>query len=137
MGIFKLRPAQPESVVVSDLDRLIREPVSFRLHGRVHEIKPITTEQFLKLADGLGKLDELKARAMRGERIDERELVEKYHSLFRIACDSLTKEDFMKMQHSQRSALFQIILRACDGTAHIEAEKKNVTQTEQTPKSSA
>ena len=50
MSLFNLKTGKPiempESQVVSDLDAMVAMPVAFRLHGKVHYIKPISVREF-------------------------------------------------------------------------------------------
>lgn len=117
--------------VVSDLDRLISKPVGFRLLGRVHAIKPMSTEQFLVVSNELGKIDSLIRRA-RESGVSSDYAVDRYFKLFSACIDTITKEDLNKMTYPQIAALFQLILNCVNGKAQVEEEKKNLVQS-QTP----
>lgn len=129
-----LRPARTQAVpdnvrVVADLDKLVAEPIGFRLNGKVHVIKPITTRTFLLVSQKLGELDILRAKISKTGEISEREIVERYHAVFQSCSDTMTKDDIRDMTHSQRAALLQVILECIGGKAHVqsaeESEKKN------------
>lgn len=122
----------PENIkIVRDLDRLISTPIGVTLFGKTIVIKPMTTEHFLSVCQSLGELDALKARS-RTTAIEEKEAVKKYHELFSVACEGLTKDDLMKMEYAQIGALFQAVLDCVNGKAQVQEEKKNLV-TSQTP----
>lgn len=131
MGLFSLKPARTQYTaedvkVVADLDALIAQPVGFKLNGKTHVIKPVTTEQFFNLITKLEQLDTLKRKIAATSDIDENEFVKAYHEVFSVACDTMTKDDLYQMTHAQRAALLQIILQAVGGTAQVDqAQKKN------------
>ena len=114
--------------IVTNLDRLVAEPVGVMLLGKRRIVKPITTEQFLKLSRELAAIDMLRMKAQT-EPLDEKEVVEKYSELFKIAVEPFSGDDMNKMTYPQMAALFQVILDCVGGKAQVEDEKKNVNQT--------
>lgn len=130
MSLFRITPKKPIEVeIVSDLDRLISKPIGFKLHGKNHAIKPMSTEHFLVVSNELGKIDAMMKKA-RVTDIAQDEIVEKYFKMFSSCVDTLEKDDLNKMTYPQIAALFQLILDCVNGKAQVESEKKNLIQTQ-------
>lgn len=127
MGVLKkLMPTRQDHDVkiVADLDRMIAEPFAIRVLGRVHYIKPMTTEVFLKVAEGIARLD-----AFRGaKKINENELLKAYAFLFEQCCDTIGIKEVKKMTESQIGGFYQQVIECVTGRAHAndEQKKKNV-----------
>ena len=116
--------------VVADLDALIEQRVSFKLHGKVHEIKPISSKDFLIFTNNLSKLMELKDK----NKIEAEELIEKYHGLISSLCDTIKIEDIESMTQPQVGALFQLLLDSVTGKAQATAQKLYVESEKKTLK---
>lgn len=128
-GLFqKLRPTRQkylESATnsVADLDAMLVEPVSFKLHGKTHVIKPLNVEQFMILSVALVDIMELQKQ----QNISPETLIEKYYALISSACDSITKQDIREMSQQQVSALFNIVIETITGK--VFTEKKTLVTT--------
>ena len=136
MSVFNFRPARTakidESKVVVDLDRLIAEPVYFRLKGTIHAIKPMTTRTYLSVTNEIGKMQNLRGEA----EPDTKAVFDGYLRLFQTVCDTISEKDIMDMNLPQRAALIQEILRHVSGRVEADQvdEKKKA---EMTPMTSA
>lgn len=108
--------------VVRDLDAIISEPVFFKLHGKVREIRPISTAGYLKYVNSLAALYELKDK----QTVSADELIDRYFELVSAVCDDFTREDIEEMGQQQIGALFQLILDTISGKSQVEAEKKTL-----------
>lgn len=121
---FGLKPGRSQiqdTDLISDLDALVEKPIAFRLFGKNHVIKPITTEDFFKVTNALNSLDEMK----RTGTYTEGDLIDSYAELFCSVCDTITKEDIRtKMAQPQIVALLALIIDAITGKAHQDIEKK-------------
>lgn len=124
MSLAFLRPARQQRIedskVLVDLDRLVSESVGFRLNGKVHTIKPMTTETFFKVANELAKLSVLRSET----EVDQKAVIGGYISLFESVCDTISKKDVYQMSQPQIAALFQQILNCITGTAYRDDEEK-------------
>ena len=115
--------------VVADLDALIEDDVHFKLHGKVHVIKPISSQEFLVFTNNLAKLYEMQEK----EKITARELIERYFALVNSICKTVTIEDIENMNQNQIGAMFQLILDSVGGKA--QAKAKDILEMEKkTPK---
>jgi hypothetical protein len=108
--------------VIADLDAIVLEPVQFKLHGKLHEIAPVTTESFLRYTNALGKLMELKDK----NQITPDELVEGYFGLISSVCGTVTKQDIDDMTQGQVAALFQLVMDSVTGKAQAEVHKQEL-----------
>jgi hypothetical protein len=121
----------PEDLI-SDLDALIEKPVSFRLHGRIHSILPITTETFMVYTNAFANLYELNKQ----EKISPKELILRYHDIISSVCKTVSVEDIENMTQPQIAALYQLIVDTVQGKTQAqigEAEKKKLMGTQTLP----
>lgn len=122
LGFFrsKLMPARSANIEsIADLDAMIVEPVSFKLHGKTHVISPLTTQQFLVLSAALNNIYQLKND---GE-VTAQVLIDRYYELMHIASKTITKSDIEKMSQYQVSALFELITQTITGKLFSEKKK--------------
>lgn len=96
---------------VLDLDDLVEKPLPFRLHGKQHEISPISLEEFLSIAAGFKELS-LAANDPERSVVD---LINAYHNLFSRVCKTITREDVEKMQQAQCASLLILIMERMQG----------------------
>jgi hypothetical protein len=135
MSVFRIRPARnkaEEAMVVSNLDRLISNPVGVILHGKKRIIKQMTTNHFLVVSRELHELDMLRRRSESNEVLDEKEVAQKHCDLFKSCVEPFDSYDMDKMTYPQIAALFQVILDCVGGKAQVVEEKKNLTPTTHT-----
>lgn len=121
MSLFNLRTGKvldgPEAVVVSDLDAMIANPVAFRLHGKVHQMRPVTVKEFFAYANALVGLERLKS----DEKLSDEQIVDLYCQLIQAVCDTVSKDDVKAMTHAQATALLQLVVDHITGKAHAPA----------------
>lgn len=143
MRLFQFKPARDAAVardadVVADLDALIERPIAFKLNGRQHALNPMTMQQWLKVTNGLGRLDALN-RKLKTEDVKESEMIAEYHRFFSSVCPTMTEDLLLEMTHAQRGALLQLVIDYAGAKAHVKQaqadEKKNTQLT--TPTASA
>ena len=91
--------------IVRDLDAILQSPGHVRLHGNIHEIKPIEVQEFFVFANALAEIREIEKR----EKITLDELVGSYFSLISPVCPTITKEDILKSTQEQVAELVKII----------------------------
>ena len=124
MGLFNLRTGReldgPEATVVSDLDAMVANPISFRLHGKVHQLRPVTVKEFFAYANALAGLENLKA----GNKVSDEGMVELYLKLIKSVCETVSTEDVKSMTHAQATALLQLIVNHVPGRAHVSGDEK-------------
>lgn len=126
MSEVKIKDARPELYV--DLDAVILKPVKFRLHGNVHEIKPMATEDFFKVSQELVAIQELGKK----ELVTPDELAGRYHSLISTVCQTVTMEDIKRMDQVQCAGLLNLVIATVTGEAHADDFdlKKKILRTE-------
>lgn len=130
MKLFKSSTVQDSNegtTVVADLDALIQKSVGFRLNGKTHTLKAMTTRVFLEVCEGLGALDKIQKQIKAGMDVSEYDMMSAYHGVFKDACSSMTTEDLLGLNHQQRAVLLQLILKHVGGQTHVEEaiQKKN------------
>ena len=106
--------------MIADLDAILSESVTFRLHGKIHTLKPLTVEEFLVYSRSLCNLVDLKEK----ETVTPSELVDCYYDLAHSVCSTIVREDIEKMTQGQVAALYQTILDTVTGKAF--GEKKTL-----------
>jgi len=110
--------SENDSTLISDLDALIQEPITFRLFGKLHRIKPITTAEFFKVTNALNRIGELQGK----DKIGNEELTDLYLGIFQAVCDTIGKPEILQMTHSQILALFDLVMKTITGRIHAEVE---------------
>ncbi len=124
---WKKKPTRVSSEdirVVTDLDRLVSESVGFRWNGKVHLIKPMSTEVFLFVLKDLARMDAIYKSKIR----DEDTILRTYASLFQNVCDTISYDDVLKMSHAQITALFREIMDCVKGKAQSDESQKKTLQ---------
>lgn len=117
----------PKGRLVADLDKLISEPTFFKLHGKWFEMKPVSTQNFFVITNGLA---EIWARNQDGKVIEYEESVDLYLKLF-SSCIDITREEIEKMTQAQVVALAQQVVDHAKGSTHVKKDdgkkKENLT----------
>lgn len=119
-----LKKQDSHTLIVRDLDKLVAEPVSFKLHGKVHTLNPVTVEEFWKFSEAMTKMNELTKRD--GVTIEEVKLG--YLTIFQALCPTITEQDVSNMTQPQVGALLQFVVDTIRGESQLEdydAQKKN------------
>lgn len=109
---------------VADLDAMLVEPVSFKLHGKMHLIKPLSVEQFMVLSASLVDIVELQKQ----NSITPKELIDKYYALISNVCDSVKRSDIEQMSQQQVSALFNLVIETVTGKIFVEKKSPAISQ---------
>lgn len=125
MKLINFKPSRTKEIgndnLVSDLDALVQTPVAFRVLGKTHYLKPISTGEFFKVINSLEHLDRM--NRMDGKFTDE-ELLEGYVKLISSVCDTVGKKEILRMEQAQVTALIQLIIDTIAGRTHAEMKKK-------------
>lgn len=122
-GKKALRKETGSAEIIADLDSIIEKELSFKLHGKIHKINKLSTENFFVIANEFAKIEKL----IQGkDKVTKEEFIETYYELFSKACDSLTKKDIEKMSLWQCAQLFQFITDIITGRIFSDEKKKNL-----------
>ncbi len=127
MKLSHLWPArsrhQDETGPVADLDAIVAEPVPFRFKGRIHTLKVVDLEHFLKFTNAQSAL--MKAAGdQKSSPMTPRDLAIKYHQVINPLCDTITVDDIMSMEQVQIAALYQLITDMVTGQVDFGDGKK-------------
>lgn len=128
MSIFSKAKAQIETgVVVRDFDKLIAEPVSFRLHGKVHTINPVTVQEFWAFTEAMFKIQ----KVAEDEKVTVADLTHAYLLIFKSICPTMTLKDVENMTQVQLAALLQFVVDTIRGASQVDEsdsdpQKKNL-----------
>lgn len=115
---------RPDVRIVTDLDRMVSDPVGFRWNGKVHIIKPMSNEVFLGVFNELARMDAINQEIIKGATIDRDGITLAYASLFGIVCDTIKLKDVRQMTNAQMTGLFKEIMECVTGKAHAEVSQK-------------
>jgi hypothetical protein len=122
MGLFNLRTGKPldgpEATVVSDLDAMVAAPIAFRLHGKVHHLKPITVKEFFAYSNAMLSLQRLED----AEKMSADQIIDLYFSLMSSVCESITHHDIKAMTQAQAVALVKLIIDHVTGKTQVGPE---------------
>lgn len=132
MKLFNIKPARDahleSSDIVADLDAIIAKPVTFRLAGKLHELKPVSLKQYMGFINKLGLIDTIAKQADKKEVKMIETLTRHLAEVFGEVCDTITIDDVRKMSYSQAVALYSLIIELMQGKLHARVEnteKKN------------
>lgn len=117
---------KPEKQVepVTDLDQILAEPVPFRFKGRIHYLKPVALDEFLKFTNAQMKMVEFLKSEDSGPQTAE-DLAKKYHAVISSVCDTIKVKDILSMSQAQVAALFQLVVDRIAGQVDLgDGEKK-------------
>lgn len=127
--IMPARTAHEPVRVVADLDSLIAQPVGFRFKGRVFQIQPVTTRQFMQLADVLGEIQKVTDEQKAGKKIHDEEVYEMYHKYISVLCPEFTLDMLKSMTLVQVGAVMALIMKHATGmTDDVEKKKMSPEQ---------
>jgi hypothetical protein len=127
MSLFSLKPVRDAKTsepvkVIADLDRLIADSIGFKLHGKIHVVKPLSTAQFFKIYDRFVKLEQMQKDIGEKEKPEDL-VVDALYEIFHSFADTLTKDDVRELTWTQVNALMSLVMETVQGKTH--AEKKN------------
>lgn len=114
--LSKLWPARTAKKIdgpVSDLDAIIAEPVNFRFKGKIHQLKPVDMQTFLKFTSAHSSL--MRAAQDPEVKLSAEDLAQKYHQVISSLCNTITVKDIMDMEQVQIAALFQLVMDVVTG----------------------
>lgn len=111
---MKIWPARTKHVdPVVDLDNLIAGKTAFRFKGKIHFIKPISLEEFLKFTNANSEF----LASLRSEgKLEAKELAMGYLSVINTVCDTIGLDDIESMEQPQIAALYQLIVDTVTGS---------------------
>ena len=125
MKLINFKPSRSKVLedvdLVSDLDALIEKPITFRVLGKIHKIKPISTKEFFRVLNSLDRLNRL--NRLDGKFTDK-DLLDAYVELVGSVCETIGKSEILQMSQAQVIALVQLIIDSISGKTHAEFEKK-------------
>ena len=101
---------------------MVVEPVSIRIFGREHILRPLEVEQFFKITSSWSELDALK----NDKTVETNVLLDKYHEIISVALPTIKRADFDKMSISQIGAMMQIVCETVTGKTFGDTEKKTL-----------
>lgn len=116
---------------VADLDAIISEPVPFRFKGRIHYLKPMQLDEFLKFSNAQSTLiAALNATAEddKEKRLSGKRLAGMYHAIVASVCDTITLDDILSMEQAQVAALYQLVIDLVTGQVDPTGEGKKKRQ---------
>lgn len=112
----KSRSKQKEPLIVRDLDKLVAEPVSFKLHGKVHVMRPVTVQEFWAFTESMTHIQNLSQK----NDVTSGDLVQAYAGIFQSVCPTITAKDVENMTQPQVGALLQFVIDTIKGASQLE-----------------
>lgn len=123
MKLWPARSKFKDIEPVTDLDAIVAEPVAFRYKGKIHVLKPIRLDEFLKFTNAQAILME----QIRDDKstMTPRDLAECYHKVIGAVCDTITVDDILSMEQAQVAATYQLIIDLVTGQVKSGDQKKS------------
>jgi len=110
VGLFSIKTKKqvdgPEAVLVTDLDAMVANPIAFRLHGKIHHLRPVTTKEFFAYSNAILALDRMKDDS----KMTDDEILDSYLKLIQAVCSTVTFDDVRSLTHAQASALIKLVI---------------------------
>lgn len=107
-----------ENKLIRDFDAITKSPGSVRLHGKEHEIRPVTVGEWFAFAHAIQEVSSLEKR----EKVTLDEIVSAYFGIIQPYLPSITRQDIRDCSQAQVSALVDMI--TCHVTGKLTDEKK-------------
>lgn len=117
--------AAKEVEPVTDLDVIVSEPVPFRYKGKIHYLKPMQLDEFLKFTNAQAHLMD----AIRKDDVTLTgvQLAERYFAVISSVCDTIVLDDILNMEQAQVAALYQLVIDLVTGQVdHGDGKKKRL-----------
>lgn len=118
-----MKPKQ-EPLIVRDFDKLVCEPVSFKLHGKAHTLNPITVQEFWRFSESMIQIQALANQ----KEVTIEQLAKGYLAVFQSVCPSITLQDVEKMSQAQVGALLQFIVDTIKGASQTDTYQKKTPE---------
>lgn len=111
----------PSIEVFMDVDEIITKSFNFRMHGKIHTIKPVHLDEFMKVSNAMAGLWATADKAS----TPTEDLLKKYFEIIHAVCDTVTMDDLRKLELSQLGGLYQGVVDKISGK--IDAKYKETT----------
>lgn len=108
-----------DGIEIADLDALIDTPLTFRLHGSVHTLNPVSNIVFLRFVKGLSEVQD----GVNDKTIGAEEFQTQCLKLFQCVCPTIKKEDIENNTQAQTAALFSLIIDHVQGRTAGDKKK--------------
>jgi hypothetical protein len=118
------RDANESAELVTDLDALVNERISFRLGGKTYTIKPLSAGEAFVVWNNLSRLDHLRTQ----NEVSYSEVLNFYADLFKSVCPDITRKHVEDMSQTQCAALLQLVLDTVTGRVFTDGKKKAMNQ---------
>ena len=109
--------------IVADLDRMIADPIAIRLFGRIHKIKPMSQETFLRTVNALYEIEQMRTR----EGVTMDQINGAYAKIFSACCDSIGKKEVENMTEAQKAGFLKQVIAQVQGQSLEDTSKKKTT----------
>jgi len=123
----KFQPARPENAIdasnglIADIDAIIERPSYFRLHGTIHQIRPMLVEEFWAVANALAEIGAMN----KTDKLSLDEVIDKYYNLIHSVCATIQKDDLYRCNQAQLAALMQHFYDHVNGVTKDEKKKQS------------
>jgi len=107
------------SVLVADLDSMVTKTVTFKVHGKMHEIPPLSVEEFMVFTARYSEVMALQQK----EKVTPAELIDAYYMMVNSVCKTISKEDIKSMSQNQVAALYQLMVDVFTGKVFADEKK--------------
>jgi len=137
-SLFKLLPTRQKALdqegdgvtnIVADIDAIEVNPVAFKWNGKAHYLRPVSTKEYLKIAEIFVRMDNLNKNQ---SEYSVNDLVDVYSELISSLCNTITKKDVLSMTQVQVAAIIQLIIEHVTG--RIDQKKSLPPLVKQTTK---
>lgn len=95
-----------EPELIANLDALVDQPLFFKLHGKIHQINPINTIDFMKFANALAGVNAL----FSDKSITANDVVDRCFDLSSSVCKTIERGDIENMSQAQLGAFLQMLM---------------------------
>lgn len=107
--------------IVTDLDALLSEPVPFKFNGKIHTLKPMGLDEFLKYTNAQFEF----RSGYENDKSIKEDFAKRFHAVLSSVCETITLDDVMHMTQPQIAALYQLVIdMVCGQVDQGDGKKK-------------
>lgn len=128
---MRLRPARTQALdsvkILSDFDSMVTEEVGFKFMGKIHILKPVSVENFMRITIAYRKLIDMLQKRSQGEALTDKEVFQRYYDLIHPIVPTIQIDQIESMTLVMLNNLVNLVLRQISGdpTLYDSDQKKN------------
>jgi len=128
---MNLNPARTQArpvKIVADFDALVSQEIGFKLHGESYILKPVNTEDSMRLTLALERANKLSAQREQDNSVTLEDICQAYLDFISPLCPQMTMDTLKQMTLAQIHALVGLIIRHMMGLTSEDMRESSVDE---------